>query len=111
MELKIYSEIEIEDVCILDSAIDFHPFPKMLEKILLKVISDEGHDPKTEEIKNKKKLTEKDIKYYIWTFDSNVNYRNVVQYKKEELMVWETIIKPKCNVYRKYIKEFIKELF
>ena len=104
MELKIYSEIEIDEVKILDSAIDFHPFPKMLEKVLQRIINDDN-------IEMTYKLTEKNIKYYIWNFDSNVNYRNIIEYKKEELFNWNNIIKPKCDNYRKYIKQLIRNDF
>jgi hypothetical protein len=101
--IKRYSDIEIDDVEILECAIDFHCFPKMLDKVLLKI------EPLGI------KLTEKDIKYYIWTFDSSINYRfnNEINnnYKEEELKLWNTIIKPKCNNYRKFIKGIVnKEL-
>ena len=81
-------------VRILDSAIDFHCYPKMLEKVLAN-------------IEHEHLLTTKDIKYYIWTFDSSINTRVSCSYIEKEWNMWKYVIQPKCNVYRYYIRKLV----
>lgn len=82
-------------VKILDCAIDFHCFPNMISKVLSRI------DKKYE-------LTETDIKKYIWDFDSSINYRNDVELSSEREIFWYKVIKPKCDIYRKYIRNMIE---
>ena len=83
---------------ILNCAIDFHCFPKMIDKVLLKIKND---FPKIE-------LTEDDIRNYIWAYDSNINVR--INNKKYEFLnadIWINIIKPKCDIYRYHIMKLL----
>lgn len=95
-----------ESLNILACAIDFHCFPKMLEKVLSKIKND---NPESE-------LTEDDIKKYIWVYDSNVNVRvkkSDRDYQGLDLEMWESVIRPKCRAYRFQIMRFLdlKRLF
>lgn len=76
----------------LNCAIDFHCFPKMLDNVLSKINPD-------------LKLSSDDIRSYIWFYDSSINVRvneiNNINNLDSEL--WNTIIKPKCDLYRSYI--------
>jgi hypothetical protein len=83
---------------ILDCAIDFHCFQKMPQKVLQKI--DPIH-----------KLKEQDIRDYIWQFSSNVNYRHKKSQQDEHRKkIWETVVKPKCQIYQFYIKKWIGSL-
>ncbi len=82
------SEIEI-----LDSAIDFHCFPKMPSKILSKI--DKMHN-----------FTESQIREYIWVFDSNINCR-IQNTSMLDVNIWKTIIEPKCHCYRNCIRSIL----
>lgn len=96
-EYQIY-ENELD---ILNCAIDFHCFPKMIEKILEKIKHD---DPNTG-------LNEDNVRKYIWVYDSNINVRihhndnnNFMDPDKDK---WINIIKPKCDVYRYHIMKLL----
>ena len=92
-------QIYENELDILSCAIDFHCFPKMVEKILSKIKND---DPTTE-------LNEDDIRKYIWIYDSNVNVRinNVCTDLNMNTNTWINIIKPKCDVYRYHIMKLL----
>jgi alkylated DNA repair dioxygenase AlkB len=83
-----------ETLTYLDCAIDFHCFPKMPEKVLAKIQTENG-------------LTTEDIKKYIWVFDSNVNERVHLNNKKLDYDLWKNVIKPKCDIYRYYIRKML----
>lgn len=90
------TQIAIDEI--LDCAIDFHCFQKMPQKVLQKI------DPIHQ-------LTEQDIRDYIWQFSSNVNYRHKKSQQDEQRQkIWETVVKPKCQTYRYYIKKRISSL-
>jgi hypothetical protein len=96
---QIYEE-SMNELDILSSAIDFHCFPKMIEKILSKIIN---NNPNIE-------LNEDDIRNYIWVYDSNVNLRNNncnKNFKSMDPNIWNFIIKPKCDIYRFHIMKLL----
>ena len=82
------------NVIIMDCAIDFHCFPNMINKVLGRIDEKYG-------------FTEEDIKKFIWDFDSSINYRVFVEHSSERELQWLKIIKPKCNIYRRFIKKMI----
>ena len=84
-----------KNIDILDSAIDFHCFHRMPLKVLARV-------------DKKFNFTEKDIKQYIWDFDSKINLRDFKEEDKERLDIWTKVIKPKCDSYRSFIKNMIE---
>jgi hypothetical protein len=98
IQIVNHSISNLNSIKILDCAIDFHCFPKMPEKVLAKISVN-------------KDLTEEDIRKYIWHYDSSINVRinQVTNRKKENLddTIWNTIIKPKCDNYRYYIKKML----
>lgn len=80
---------------ILDCAIDHHCFPNMPSKVLARI--NEEYD-----------LTEEDIKYYIFKYESSVNTREKNSWVHEnELKIWNTVIKPKCEIYKQCIKRML----
>jgi mannose/fructose/N-acetylgalactosamine-specific phosphotransferase system component IIB len=97
---QIY-ERSMDESDILSCAIDFHCFPKMIEKVLSKIKND---NPNVE-------LNEDDIRNYIWVYDSNVNSRRVnvcnKNFKSMDDNIWNFIIKPKCDIYRYYIMKLL----
>jgi hypothetical protein len=86
---------------ILSCSIDFHCFPKMPEKVLLKIKNDNSDI----------NLNENDICKYIWTYDSNINVRKkTIRIKNENNItpdIWYKIIKPKCDIYRHHIMKLL----
>ena len=85
-DYKIYQKLTI-----LECSIDFHCFPKMIEKILSKISVG---------------LNEKELCNYIWTFDSNINSRKIHIHNLDEDL-WNKIIKPQCDNYRYFIMKMI----
>lgn len=85
---------------ILSCAIDFHCFPKMIEKVLLRI---KNNNPNVE-------LNEDDIRKYIWVYDSNINLRSNMcnkNFKSLDSDTWNLIIKPKCDIYRYHIMNLL----
>jgi hypothetical protein len=82
----------------LNCAIDFHCFPKMPDNVLSKINSDINS---TSDFN----LTSDDIRSYIWFYDSSINVRvnEINNIKNLNIELWNTIIKPKCDIYRSYI--------
>lgn len=81
--------------CIMDCAIDFHCYPKILDFVLGKIDSKNSNH----------EFSRDKIKYYIWTYDSSLNYRSKNNKKREnEIKIWNTIIEPACASYRRFIK-------
>lgn len=92
VDYRLYDKLTI-----LECSIDFHCFPKMIEKVLAKINS-----------KSESNLNESDIKNYMWHFDSSVNSR----IKQQEILkldkkTWNEIVKPACDNYRRYILKMI----
>ena len=55
-------------------------------------------------------MTANDIRSYIWKYDSSINCRNLdkevgKEKVEKEVKIWKEIIKPKCDMYRKFIKK------
>lgn len=98
--LNLYLPMENKEVIYLSCSIDFHCFPKMLEKVLLKIKQENESTS----------LQEKDIQQYIWHCDSNINYRRIEEKENEEIdwNVWYEIIQPKCQVYRSQIQKMLE---
>ena len=73
---------------ILDEAIDFHPFPKMLTMLLKRIEEDYDLPPD---------ITVDTIKKYIWFCESGINYRKPITMEKRDSMVneelWSIIIR------------------
>ncbi len=84
-ELESGTEVHLT---ILDEAIDFHPFPKMLT-MLLKRIEDDYELPPD--------ITGDTIKKYIWFCESGINYRKPLTIEKRDSMVndelWSIIVR------------------
>ncbi len=62
-----FADFHIEpEVIILDEAIDFHPFPKMLTYIMINILKD--YDVSDD-------ITGETVKKYIWLCESGINFR------------------------------------
>jgi 2OG-Fe(II) oxygenase superfamily len=88
---KINDTIEI-----LDCSIDYHCFPKMPQKVL--------------QMLDQNNFTEDDIRNLIWTFDSSINVRETNKINTDcdsNYNTWIQVIKPKCDIYRRYIRNII----
>lgn len=85
------------NVRFLDCAIDFHCFPRMIQQV-------------SRHLNKKAKLTQDDIKDYIWTFDSRINYRvpllnaDVCEERRD---TWHYVVKPECDKFRNFIQKLI----
>jgi hypothetical protein len=93
-DIEILELKKSDGLKIIDSSIDFHCFPSMIERVL-------------EKIDKKYNLTSNDIRNYIWKYDSSINYRSLIKEEEveKEVKIWKEIIKPKCDTYRKFIKK------
>ena len=80
----------------LNCAVDFHCFPNMPDNVLSKI---------NPNLISELNLTSEDIRSYIWFYDSSINIRvnEINNVKKLNTELWDTIIKPKCDLYRSYI--------
>ena len=55
-------------------------------------------------------LTEEDIKYYIFKYESSVNTREKYDcYIENELKIWNKVIKPRCQIYKQCIKRMLEK--
>lgn len=90
-------QIYENELDILSCAIDFHCFPKIVVNVLSKLQNE----------KNSVELNEKDIRQYIWTYDSNINCRIKNAFTNLDHNIWTYIIKPKCDIYRYHIMKML----
>ena len=74
----------------LSCSIDFHCFHKMPERVMAKI---KANYPETT-------LREKQIREYIWHFDSHLNARIEHVRPPLDVKIWEEIVKPQCEQYR-----------
>jgi hypothetical protein len=89
-------QISETPIVYLNCAIDFHCFPKMPDNVLSRINSD---------LISEFNLTSDEIRSYIWFYDSSINVRvnEIINVKNLNIELWNTIIKPKCDIYRSYI--------
>jgi hypothetical protein len=92
IEFLDFPSIGESGIEVLDSAIDFHVFPRMPANVANRI------DPKF-------KIKEADVKKMIWDFDSSVNYRKPAKNQDpEQVKLWENVVRPACQKYRNFIK-------